>query len=244
MTPTGAGRRERRPPAVVAAPLRDLRRAVARHRRLAVAALLAAAVTLALDLVAPSPAATTPVLVAARDLAAGVALGPADLTVRRVPAAARPDGALAGAAPALGRVLGAAARRGEVITDLRLVGAPLAAQYGPDVVATPVRLADADAVGLLRPGDRIDVVAASAGDLGTAPDGSEATSADGGGSGRSLDDVATVLAADVPVVTVPVTGVDGLGGGEGALVLLATDRRVALALAGAAVTSRLTFVLR
>ena len=87
---------------------------------------------------------------------------------------------------------------GNMITDLRLVGAPLAGQYGPDVVAAPVRLADADAVSLLRPGDRVDVIAAGSGS--PEPDGD--TPASGGGVGV----VATVLAADVPVVTIPAAG--------------------------------------
>ena len=50
-------------------------------------------------------------------------------------------------------------RAGEPLTDVRLVGASLAAAY-PGAVAVPVRLPDAGMAALLRVGDRIDLVAA------------------------------------------------------------------------------------
>ncbi len=45
------------------------------------------------------------------------------------------------------------------MTDVRLVGPGLAAGY-PGLTLVPVRFPDAAAAGVLRPGDRIDVVAA------------------------------------------------------------------------------------
>ena len=73
---------------------------------------------------------------------------------------------------------------------------------------------------LLRPGDRVDVLAAS-----TAPDGPSG---------------AVVVAAGAPVLSVPQQEADL----EGAVVLLATPPAAARRLAGAAVSSRLSVVVR
>ncbi len=85
-------------------------------------------------------------------------------------------------------------------------------------VATPVRLADAAVAGLLRPGDRVDVLAARS---------------EGPPSARTI-------AAAVTVVAVPRPGPDTA---EGALVVLRTSREQAAALARAAVDSRLTVTI-
>jgi hypothetical protein len=83
-------------------------------------------------------------------------------------------------AKAVGRTLAAPIRRGEPVTDVRLVAPALAAGY-PGRVAMPVRIADADMVALLRVGDRVDLVAADP-RAGTA----------------------TYAAVDLPVVALPV----------------------------------------
>ena len=57
------------------------------------------------------------------------------------------------------QVLAAAVRAGEVITDVRLVGAGLTALLPAGQVAAPVRLADLAVAALVRAGDRIDVLA-------------------------------------------------------------------------------------
>ena len=62
-------------------------------------------------------------------------------------------------AGAVGRTLAAPVRAGEPVTDVRLVAPSLVAGY-PGRVALPVRMADADAVALLRVGDRVSLVAA------------------------------------------------------------------------------------
>lgn len=135
------------------------RRLLARRRR-AVAALLAAlAVGCALS--ALRPAEGVAVLVAARDLPAG-ALSPADLAVARLPAPAVPAGALRPGADTAGRLLAAPMRRGEPLTDARLLGPGLLAGYGPGLVAAPVRIADPDVARLLAPGDVVDVLATPA----------------------------------------------------------------------------------
>ena len=59
----------------------------------------------------------------------------------------------------LGRVVAGPVRRGEALTDARLVGPGLTAGLDPqESAAVPVRLADAEAAALVRPGDRVDVL--------------------------------------------------------------------------------------
>ncbi|MDP9399122.1 MAG: SAF domain-containing protein, partial [Actinomycetota bacterium] len=139
---------------------REVRRAVSWHRRLVAAALAGGAVAAGIGALAPAPPPTVPVLAAARDLAAGAPLAPPDLALVRLPPDAVPAGALHDGAAVTGRVLAGAIRRGEPLTDVRLVGASLLAGLGRDLVAAPVRIADAGAVRLLQPGDLVDVLAA------------------------------------------------------------------------------------
>lgn len=103
---------------------------------------------------------------------------------------------------------------------------------GAVTVDAPVRIPDAAAVRLLRPGDRVDVLAAPAGDASAAaPTGS-----------------ARIIARNVRVAAVPGAGPDsgtGTASGEegGALVVLTVPRPTAARLAGAAAHSRLTVTL-
>lgn len=193
-------------------------RTIAWHRRLVAAALAAGAVALAIDAASPAPPETREVVVAARDLPGGTTLGEGDLSTAHLSPGVVPDGATA-MEDASGRVLAAPMRAGEPLTDVRLVGQALLDGWGPDVVASPVRVADAGAVGLLRPGDRIDLLA---------------TSADGTGATQ-------VVAPGVPVLTLMAGGDDVLA--EGALLVVAATPDQAAALAGAAVTSRLSFTV-
>lgn len=78
-----------------------------------------------------------------------------------------------------------------------------------------VRIADAATVRLLRPGDRVDVIAA-----------------DGRGRGRVVADGARVSAVPDSEVT-----------GTGALVVLSVPRSTAARLAGAGITSQLAVTL-
>lgn len=103
--------------------------------------------------------------------------------------------------------------------------APTAAGSGPArtpvtrpvrTVTAPVRIADGATVGLLHPGDRVDVVAA-----------------DSGGAVR-------VVATGARVTEVPDVGATETG----ALVVLAVPRSTAVRLAGAGTTSRLAVTLR
>ncbi|MDA0631916.1 flagellar biosynthesis protein FlgA [Nonomuraea sp. MCN248] len=121
-----------------------------RRRRL-IAAVLAALGVLC-GYLALRPPAGPAVLVAARDLSPGV-LRPGDL--RSAPMPDPPDGALR--TGGTGRVLAAPMRRGEPLTDARLLDQ---LRLPPGMVATPVRVSDPDTVSLISPGSRIGVLAA------------------------------------------------------------------------------------
>lgn len=123
-------------------------------RRAACVLLLALALATA---VAPAPgSARVPVVVAAADLPAGRAVRAADLALRLWPPELVPAGAVRDPTTADGRVLVGAARAGEPITDVRLVGA--GPTSGGLTAAVPVRLGDAAVAALLVPGRRVDVV--------------------------------------------------------------------------------------
>lgn len=130
-----------------------------------VAAGLLAVLALALALrpapVEPGAPATERVVVAVADLPAGRPLTPADLAPVAWPADLVPDGTARDPTDLAGGVLAAPVRRGEPVTDARLVGPGLWAQVPPGQVAAPVRLADLTVAALLRAGDRVDVLATS-----------------------------------------------------------------------------------
>lgn len=133
-----------------------VRRRVLIHRRGLVA--LAAAVlawTVVTALRPPAPPQDT-VWAARRDLAAGTTLTRDDLARTDVPAGATPTSAH-GLRALLGRTLAAPLAEGEIATATQVVGTSRLAGY-PGRSAVPVRIPDADTVGLLRVGDRIDLV--------------------------------------------------------------------------------------
>jgi Flp pilus assembly protein CpaB len=203
-------------------------------RRVTALALFALAALLAVhhdpaDSAAPAPARAT-VLIARHELPAGSIVRDSDLRSQRVEAADVPDGALR--SPPIGRSVAVPIHEGEIVTDVRFVGPSLArAIGGTGAVAVPVRLADADAARLLRPGDHVDVFAGGNGDV--------SGNSDVSGNG---DAGATTLARDAVVVLVPKPDQDvGL---DGALVLLATDSDTARRLATSAASSRITATLR
>ena len=183
---------------------------------------------------------------AARDLAAGTVLTPDDVRWVSLPVAVEPTGALTAMSDAVGHAVAGPIRDGEPITDVRLDGgaaaggvtdAPLAPP-GDGLVATPVRLADVQAAGLLRVGERVDVLAA------IPRPGTPATSADSAASAAS----AVVVAEDVRVVATPTTPDGGSAAldstaGDGALVVLATTPDQARSLAQAELTARLSAVV-
>jgi Flp pilus assembly protein CpaB len=105
----------------------------------------------------------TPVVVAARDLGPGTALTADDVRIESRLAPTVPDGASADLNVVVGSTLAGPARRGEVLTDVRLLGSRLAESIaGPDARIVPLHPADTALADLIRPGDIVDVVAAPA----------------------------------------------------------------------------------
>ena len=66
----------------------------------------------------------------------------------------------------VGSTLAGPARRGEVLTDVRLLGPRLAQlSAGPDARIVPLHLSDTALLDLVRPGDVVDVLAAADDDV-------------------------------------------------------------------------------
>ena len=201
--------------------LRRPRSPVHAARRAAAIVLASAAVLLALRPAppAPRPPAAVPVAVAALDLPAGRQLSGPDVAVARLPPGAVPAGVVPDGTPLVGRVLSGAVRAGEPLTDARLVGPGLTALLPEGQVAAPVRLADLAVAGLVRVGDRVDVLA-------SLPDAERAE----------------VVAAGALVLTAPEGAGNDVDPAAGLLVL-AVDPATAARLAAVSTTATLTVSL-
>jgi pilus assembly protein CpaB len=210
---------------------------VRRYRRLIRAGVVAVVVAIAISRLAPNPAATATVVVAAHDLPAGEVLSAADLRTIGLPPTTVPIGAVTDLAAVVGSQLSGPLRRNEQLTDVRLNDGVLR-PTAPGLVSTPVRLADSQAALLLVPGQRIDVLAAS-----TATDADAAV-------GAAAITTAAIVAANVMVVAIPIASpppgaseTTGDVGVEGTLVVLATSALQARQLAQAEVSARLSAVV-
>jgi Flp pilus assembly protein CpaB len=128
-------------------------------RRIAAAGLVVLAGVAALR---PDPnGERTPVVVAAHDLSPGSALSGDDLLLEKRLAPTIPDGAQSDIDAVVGSTLAGPARRGEVLTDVRLLGRRLAeSAAGPGARIVPVHPVDSALADLVRPGDVVDIVAA------------------------------------------------------------------------------------
>lgn len=211
------------------------RRRVHRHRG-AIAALLAVLLVWSLtSVLRPAPPELVPVLVAARDLAPGTTLAAGDLAVASLPPAARPADAPGSPDDLVGRQVVVPLRSGDAVLARHLLTSSLLQGYGADTVASPLRLPDTAALAVLRPGDVVDVIAATAG---------AATSL---GESR-----ASVVASRVRVLLTSASAASTSGSGllsspsagDAPSIVLATTSAQALAIARAAVGSRLSVVLR
>ena len=192
-----------------------LRLAVVRRRRVVTAALLAAAVAAGLQALRPPDPPRASVLVAARDLPAGHRLTLADVAIENWYPAAVPDGTLPRPA---GRVLTSAIRRGEPLTDTRVLGDRLLAGLPAGTVAVTVRLADPASALVVRAGERADVLAGPATDPlgdtipaeasaapGDVPDPAEGSTPDTGQVG-AYGSSATVVVRSALVLATPSAG--------------------------------------
>ena len=212
---------------------RALLAVTSRHRGLVAGGLAAAAVVTGLGVVAPNPAETVTVLTAGRDLPGGQALSAVDLHPVAVERSSAPAGALTEAGSTEGRLLTGPIRRGEILTDVRLVGAGLLRGQPEGLRAVSIRLTDPAMSAVVRPGDQVDILAASTTET---PVG-----AAGSGGASSGGPTAIVVAADLTVLAVPLLADDS---GEGALIVVATSPETARRLAGVAVTRRLSAMIR
>jgi Flp pilus assembly protein CpaB len=110
------------------------------------------------------------VVVASRDLGPGAALTADDVHLETRSAPTIPDGSQSDIGSVVGSTLAGPARRGEVLTDVRLLGRRLAeSAAGPDARIVPVHPADSALIDLVRPGDVVDVVAAAEGSTQATP---------------------------------------------------------------------------
>jgi pilus assembly protein CpaB len=176
-----------------------------------------ATVLTGLAAVAPPLPPTTGVVRTRTALAGGVVLTADDLEVVGLPQGDLPDRTVADPDDLVGRRLAAPVPRHQVLTDAALASVDSA--VGAGHVLAPVRLADADVVALLRPGDLVDVIASAS---------------DGGAT--------STVARSVRVVTVPAQDPDDQGTSTGALVVLDVDDGDAEPLARAAATGSLTVI--
>lgn len=137
----------------------------------------------------------SPVVVAETDLARGAVLDPSFLSIRSIPTAYRPPGALESLDQAAGRMLATEVVAGEPMTESRLAGegGPVAALVPPGLRAAPVAVSAPP--GLLASGDRVDVLATFASGqphTETVVSGAEVLSVLGGGT-DGFDGLTTVI---------------------------------------------------
>jgi Flp pilus assembly protein CpaB len=134
-------------------------------RRVAAGALVILAAVVALR--ANPQGDRTDIVVATHDLASGVKLSAGDVRIESRTAATVPDGSQSDVHAVIGATLAGPARRGEVLTDVRVLGPRLAESVaGRDARIVPLPLADSALLDLVRPGDVVDVLAAATSDAG------------------------------------------------------------------------------
>ncbi len=188
-------------------------RLLLRHRRPLAALFAGLAVLLALGAVRSEPPGRR-VVVAAHDLDSGTVLAADDVRRVQLPEPAVPAESTDRVDHVVGRTIAGPMRRGEVVTDRRVVRADRMSGFPDGTVLATIRLADADALSSLGVGDRVDVVAVD-------PEGGSETA---------------VVARAAEIVTLPRP--DGSSGGVS--VGVATTEEAALRLAERALDARLS----
>ena len=184
-----------------------------RHRRPLAALFAGLTVLLALSALRAEPSGRT-VVVAAHDIASGTMLDSDDLRRTTLPESVVPGHSTRRVDDVVGRAVAGPMRRGEVVTDRRVVRADRMSGFPAGTVLATVRLVDADALSSLSVGDRVDVVAVD-------PEGGADTE---------------VVARGVEIVTLP-RGDDTSGGVP---LGVATTEDAALRLAERALDARLS----
>ena len=162
------------------------------------------------------------VVVTVRDLSPGTTLTADDVTLQTRPAETLPDGAQTALTGLIGATLAGPARRGEVLTDARVLGSRLAGlSAGPDARVVPLRLADSAVLDLLRAGDVVDVL---------------------GAAGPTSEARPRVVASDAVVVLVSPSST-AVGSSNDRVVLVALPAPAATALAGATLVQTVTLTI-
>jgi hypothetical protein len=166
------------------------------------------------------------VVVATHDLRPGTALTADDVRLEKHPTTTVPDGSRADAGSVIGATVAGPARRGEVLTDVRLLGSRLAeSTAGPGARIVPLHLADSALIDLVRVGDVVDVLAApTAGAPDTAAPASK------------------VVATDAVVVLVSAQQKNPSADGE-RVILVALPARAANTVAGSVLGQAVTLTL-
>ena len=163
------------------------------------------------------------VVVASHDLTPGTELTADDVRLETRSTPTVPDGSESDIGSVVGSTLAGPARRGEVLTDVRLLGRRLAeSAAGPDARIVPVHPADSALIDLVRPGDVVDIVAATEG---------------------STQATAHVVATDAIVVSVSAKPKPQSANSE-RVVLVALPASSATAVAGADLVATVTLTLR
>jgi pilus assembly protein CpaB len=133
-----------------------------RLRRVASAALVAAAAWLAMSALLPQAVPRgVPIVVTAQDLMPGHVLTRGDLAVAAWPKDLTPVGAVADPGALVGKALGAGMSRGEAVTAARVRGPGLLSGAQTGVVAAHVRLADPAMAAMAAPGDHVDLLSSA-----------------------------------------------------------------------------------
>jgi hypothetical protein len=164
--------------------------------------------------------------VAGRDLRPGIALTAADVQLEKRLVSTVPDGSRADLDAVVGSTLAGPTRRGEVLTDVRLLGSRLAeSTAGPGARIVPLHLADGALIDLVRVGDVVDVLAAPA-----------------TGSPETAQVVPKVVATDAVVVLVSAKQKVQAADSD-RVVLVALPARLANTVAGSALGQAVTLTL-
>ncbi|WP_022873517.1 Flp pilus assembly protein CpaB [Nesterenkonia alba] len=167
------------------------------------------------------PVETTTAVRVTQDITAGEVLSPSVLEEVEIDVAALGQGYATSVDELAGATLAASLPAGAVVLESQLVGPGLLDGYEPGTVAVPVRPADTAIIGLLSPGQRVDVLASR-----DAPEQEQATER---------------VAQNVPVLWIPQgEGDNWLGAGEADdVVILAVDAATAEDIAQASHAARL-----
>ena len=163
-----------------------------------------------------------PALIAARDLTPGSTLSADDMRLEKRLTATLPDGSQSDPGTVVGATLASPVRRGEILTDVRVLGPRLAATAaGPDARIVPLHLADNAVLDLVRSGDIVDILAAPMADSDAEP---------------------RLVATDAVVVLVSAKA-KGATAANDRVVLVALPAAAANAVAGAALVQTVTLTL-